>query len=434
VIKEIIFILTFTRFSSIFKTFFLSTKLISNIGILAGLHAIDGPLRGKELANLPKVTDAWLLVEGDEIAAFGEMNTCPLVDHDSITDATGCIVLPGWCDSHTHLVFAATRENEFVDKIGGATYEEIAAKGGGILNSASRLRNTSENELFHQSLARLKQVIQYGTTSIEIKSGYGLDINSELKMLRVIRRLREETGMLIRSTFLGAHAFPLEFRSDHEGYIRIIIEEMLPAIQKDNLADYIDVFCENGFFSTQETAHILEAGQRHGLKPKIHANQLSASGGVEVGIHHNAISVDHLESMNDAAVRALAGSQTLGTMLPSAAFFLRMNYQPARTLIDNNCLVALASDYNPGSSPSGNMNFVVSLACIQLKMLPEEAINAATINGAAAMELQRITGSIQVGKKANLVITNPAPSVAFLPYDFGNNHIRNVMLNGNWVK
>jgi imidazolonepropionase len=412
----------------------LSTKLISNIGILAGLHSLDAPLRGKDLANLPQFTNAWLLVEGDEIAGFGEMNSCPVIDKDSVTDATGCIVLPGWCDSHTHLVFAATRENEFVDKIRGASYEEIASKGGGILNSASRLRNTSEDELFQQSIARLKQVIQHGTTSIEIKSGYGLDVDSELKMLRVIRRLRAETGMLIRSTFLGAHAFPLEFRSDHEGYIRIIVEEMLPAIQKENLADYIDVFCENGFFNSRETAQILEAGQRHGLKPKIHANQLSASGGVEVGIEHHAISVDHLESMNEAAVRALAGSETIGTMLPTAAFFLRMNYQPARTLIDSNCMVSLASDYNPGSSPSGNMNFVVSLACIQLKMLPEEAINAATINGAAAMELQRITGSIKVGKKANLVVTNPAPSIAFLPYDFGNNHIRNVMLNGSWVK
>jgi imidazolonepropionase len=412
----------------------LSTRLISNIGILAGLHEINGPLRGKDLAKLPQIANAWLLVEGEEIAGFGEMKSCPVVDRYSIMDASGCIVLPGWCDSHTHLVFAASRENEFVDKIRGASYEEIALKGGGILNSASRLRDTTEDQLFQQSLARLKQVIEQGTTSIEIKSGYGLDVDSELKMLRVIRRLREETGMLVRSTFLGAHAFPLEFRSDHEGYIRLIIEEMLPAIQRENLADYIDVFCENGFFDTKETAKILEAGQRHGLKAKIHANQLSASGGVEVGIQHKAISVDHLESMNDSAIKALAGSGTIGTMLPSAAFFLRMNYQPARTLIENDCLVALASDYNPGSSPSGNMNFIVSLACIQLKMLPEEAINAATINGAAAMELEQVTGSIQPGKKANLVITNPARSIAFLPYDFGNNHIRNVLLNGNWVK
>jgi len=412
----------------------LSTRLISNIGILAGVHAIDGPLRGKDLSKLPQITNAWVLVEGEEIAAFGEMQSCPIVDKESITDAGGGIVLPGWCDSHTHLVFAAARENEFVDKIRGASYEEIASKGGGILNSASRLRKTPEDQLYHDSLSRLKQVIHQGTTAIEIKSGYGLDVDSELKMLRVIRRLRNETGMLIRSTFLGAHAFPLEFRSDHEGYIRLIIDEMLPAIERENLADYIDVFCENGFFNTEETALILEAGLRYGLKPKIHANQMAASGGVEVGVQHDAISVDHLESMNDSAVSALAASNTIGTMLPSAAFFLRMNYQPARTLIDSNCLVALASDYNPGSSPSGNMNFVVSLACIQLKMLPEEAINAATINGAAAMELQKITGSIQVGKKANLVITNPAPSIAFLPYDFGNNHIRDVLLNGNWVK
>ena len=362
------------------------------------------------------------------------MKSCPSVNSHSITDATGSIVLPGWCDSHTHLVFAGTRESEFVAKVQGASYEEIAAKGGGILNSAARLRNCSEDELYHQSLARLKAVIQQGTTAIEIKSGYGLDVESELKILRVIRRLGENTGMLIRSTFLGAHTFPLAFRENHEGYIRLIIEEMLPAINKEKLADYIDVFCEHGFFNTTETAQILEAGKRYGLKPKIHANQLSASGGVEVGVLHNAISVDHLESMDESALKALSGSETIGTMLPSAAFFLRMNYQPARTLINNNCLVALASDYNPGSSPSGNMNFVISLACIQLKMLPEEAINAATINGASAMEFLHTTGSIQVGKKANLILTEAASSLAFLPYDFGNNHIRNVMFNGNWMK
>jgi imidazolonepropionase len=278
----------------------LNTRLISNINILAGLHSRNEPLRGNQLSVLPAIENAWLLVEGETIAGFGDMSTCPKVDKASITDASGCIVLPGWCDSHTHLVFAATRENEFVDKIRGASYEEIAAKGGGILNSAARLRNCPEDELFKLSLARLKQVMQQGTTSIEIKSGYGLDTDSELKMLRVIRRLREETGMLIGATFLGAHAFPMEYRSDHAGYIRLIVEEMLPAIQRENLADYIDVFCENGFFNTTETAEILEAGKRYGLKPKIHANQLSASGGVEVGIKHNAVSVDHLESMDDS--------------------------------------------------------------------------------------------------------------------------------------
>jgi len=410
------------------------TRLIKNINILAGLHDSDEAKRGRNLANLPLLTHAWLLIEGDEIAGFGEMSDCPSVAPSDIFDASGSLVLPGWCDSHTHLVFAGTREAEFVDKTRGATYEEIASRGGGILNSAQKLRAYTEDDLFSESLLKLKQVMRHGTTSIEIKSGYGLDLDSELKILRVIRRLQAATGMIIRSTFLGAHAFPLEYRSDHRSYIQLLIEDMLPAIARESLADYIDVFCEQGFYSNRETEEILQAGKKYGLKPKIHANQLSSSGAVEVGVSNNAVSVDHLECMNESAIRALATSDTIGTMLPSAAFFLGINYQPARKLIERNCMVALASDYNPGSSPSGNMNLVVSLACIKLKMLPEEAINAATINGACAMEIQDRVGSIRVGKKANLLVSNNASSIGFLPYDFGNDHISRVMLNGEWIK
>lgn len=408
--------------------------LIQNIGLLAGVRPGFEPLRGNDLAKMPLLENAWLAITDDRITGFGRMNECPPAENFILEDAGNATVLPGWCDSHTHLVFAESRELEFVEKIKGSSYEEIAAKGGGILNSAARLREMPEDELFNISLKRLRQLLSLGTTSIEIKSGYGLSMESELKMLRVIRRMQKATGMYIRSTFLGAHSFPLEYRDNQEGYIRLITDEMLPAIAGENLADYIDVFCERGFFTPDQTRRILEAGKYFGLKPKIHANQLHVSGGVEVGVECGAISVDHLEAMNDEAIRALATSSTIGTMLPTAAFFLRMPYQPARELIDAGCAVALASDFNPGSSPSGNMNFVVSLACIQLRMLPEEAINAATINASCAMELQHEVGSIHVGKKANLVLMKPASSLAFLPYDFGHNHIRKVMLNGNWIK
>ena len=312
------------------------------------------------------------------------------------------LFFPAWCDSHTHLVFAGSRENEFVDKIKGLSYAEIAARGGGILNSAKLLNETSEDELFNMAWKRLAEISKLGTGAVEIKSGYGLTVQGELKMLRVIKKLKERSQVSIKATFLGAHTYPSEFKEDHATYIKMIIEDMLPVIANEKLADYIDVFCENGFFSPQETEQICHAGMNYGLKPKLHVNQLNSIGGIEAGIKLNALSLDHLETMNDDEIRQLAKSNCIGTLLPSAAFFLRMPFQPARKLIDAGAAVALASDYNPGSSPSGNMNLVVAMSCIQMKMLPEEAINAATINGAYAMELQDELGSISIGKKANL--------------------------------
>jgi imidazolonepropionase len=343
------------------------------------------------------------------------------------------MVLPAWCDSHTHLVFAVSREEEFVDKLKGLSYAEIAARGGGILNSAKKIATTGEEELLRVAMKRLGELISLGTGAIEIKSGYGLTVEAELKMLRVIRKIKELSPIPVKATFLGAHTYPEIYRDDHEGYIRLITDEMLPRIAAEKLADYIDVFCENGFFSPEETITICNAGKAAGLKPKIHANQLSVSGGTQAGVALDAISVDHLETMDEAAISSLAGSGTIGTLLPTAAFFLRMPFQPARKLIDAGCAIALASDYNPGSSPSGNMNLVLSMACIGMRMLPEEAINAATINGAFAMELQDQVGSITLGKKANLIITRPVPSLAWLPYSFGTNSIDKVMIFGEWV-
>ncbi len=411
------------------------STLISNIKSIINVREGKAPLRGKELAVLPCIDNGYIIIEGEDIAEVGKMDDL-IHAHSSFSesyDAEGKFVLPSWCDSHTHLVFAGSREHEFVDKINGLSYEDIAAKGGGILNSARKLNDTSEDYLYEQSFTKLQQVIRMGTGCIEIKSGYGLSVEGELKMLRVIKRLKQNSNAEIKATFLGAHAVPADFKEDKEGYINMIIDDMLPAIAKEQLADYIDVFCEQGFFTPQETERICTAGLRYGLKPKIHANQLHVSGGVEAGIAVGAISVDHLEAMDDKAIQALAASATIGTMLPTAAFFLRMQYQPARQLINAGCAVALASDYNPGSSPSGNMNFVVALSCIQMKMLPEEAINAATINGACAMELQDIAGSIYKGKKANFIITQPMPSLVYMPYSFGNNLIYKVMLRGAWV-
>ena len=411
------------------------TTLIYNIGILANVRESHNLLFGKDLALLPTIRNAYLLVEDGRIADYGSMDDIPF----SITDfalrysAEGRCVLPSYCDSHTHLVFAGSREDEFVDKIKGLSYSEIAARGGGILNSARKLRETSEEALFQQSFKRLQEVMRLGTGAIEIKSGYGLTVEDELKMLRVIRRLKEKSPIPVRSTFLGAHAFPEEFKDNREGYIKLIIEEMLPAIQREGLADYIDVFCEKGFYTPDETRQICQAGKAIGLKPKIHANQLNASGGVQVGVALHAVSVDHLESMDEEAINSLANSQTIGTLLPTAAFFLRMPYQPARKLIDNQCAIALASDYNPGSSPSGNMNFVVSISCIQMRMLPEEAINAATLNGAYAMELEKEVGSITKGKRANLIMTHPVPSLQYIPYSFGNNLVDKVMVDGVFI-
>lgn len=411
----------------------MSTTLLKNISLLVGVHAPETALRGKALAHLPQIEQAWLLIEDDVIAACGKMTEGIMPAADEVTDVRGAMVLPAWCDSHTHLVFAASRESEFIDKIKGLSYAEIAARGGGILNSARRLQTTSEDELFNLAYARLQELTQLGTGAVEIKSGYGLTVEAELKMLRVIRRLRDATSVPIRATFLGAHAFPPEYQQDQEGYIRLLIEEMLPRIATDKLADYIDVFCEKGFFSPEQTERICRAGMQVGLKPKLHVNQLNSIGGIETAISLPAISADHLETMTDQDISLLAASPVIGTLLPGAAFFLRMAYQPGRQLADAGCALALASDFNPGSCPSGNMNFMLSLACIQLRLLPEEAINAATINGAFAMDLQQQVGSIAAGKKANLIITKPVPSLAYLPYAYASNLIGRVMINGTWI-
>ncbi|HEV7621093.1 MAG TPA: imidazolonepropionase [Flavisolibacter sp.] len=409
--------------------------IITNIKSLVGVRENQHLLRGNDLAELPIINDAYLVIEGEHIAAYGSMNKLKHKPDDFAFhfDATDRYVLPSWCDSHTHLVFAGSREKEFIDKIKGKSYADIAAGGGGILNSAKKLNDISEDELFAVSYKRLQEVMKSGTGAIEIKSGYGLSVKGELKMLSVIKRLKNASKIPIKSTFLGAHTYPEKYTDDHEGYLKLIVEEMLPVIAKESLADYIDVFCEKGFFSPGETETLCIAGRQHGLKPKIHAHQLGISGGVETGIQMNAISVDHLEMMNEYSIGLLAASSTIGTLLPTAAFFLRMPYQPARQLIDSNCAISIASDYNPGSSPSGNMNFVVSLSCIQMRMLPEEAINAATLNGAYAMELQHEVGSITVGKKANIIITKPIPSLAYIPYSFGNNLVDKVMLFGEWL-
>jgi imidazolonepropionase len=405
--------------------------LIINIKSLVGIHAPSQPLRGKGLDALPSIENAYLRIENGVITEFGEMASLKSFEEKTI-DATGQFVLPAWCDSHTHLVFAGSRETEFVDKIKGISYEEIARKGGGILNSAQRLNETSEDELYESALLRLKEMRAMGTGALEIKSGYGLSVAGELKMLRVIKRLKKTQNIPIKATFLGAHAIPKEYKKNREGYLQLIEDEMLPRIAAEELADYIDVFCEKGFFDTTETKRILEAGKRYGLRPKVHANQLKNSGGVQVGIACGAISVDHLESIGDEEIEALASSKTIATLLPSAAFFLRLPYPPARKLIESNAAIALATDYNPGSSPSGNMPLLVAMACIQMKLTPEEAINAATINGAFAMEVANEVGSITIGKKANLIFTKPIPSLAYLPYSFGENLIDNIMINGKF--
>lgn len=414
------------------------TVLFTNIAQLVGVYASNEipaePLRGKQLAHLPVLQNAFLLVERDRISAFGKMGNLPHgIPSDNVIDAGGRIILPAWCDSHTHLVFPASREDEFVDKIKGLSYAEIAARGGGILNSAAKLHAMSEEALVQLGVERLLEAARLGTGAIEIKSGYGLSVEGELKMLRVIRRLKEISSLTIKATFLGAHAYPIAYREDHEGYLRLIEEEMLPAIAEGQLADYIDVFCEDGFFSVAETERICQAGSRYGLRPKIHANQLNLSGGVQVGVKMNALSVDHLETMDAAAIDALAHSSTIGTLLPTAAYFLRMPFQPARQLIDAGCAVAIASDFNPGSSPSLNMNQVVSMSCIQMKMVPEEAINAATINGAFAMGVEADHGCIREGGRANLILTRKVPSLAYLPYAFGSNLVERVMIGGEFI-
>ncbi|HEY0679908.1 MAG TPA: imidazolonepropionase, partial [Chitinophagaceae bacterium] len=358
----------------------MSSLLITNIRQLVNVRSQHELLRGARLGELPCIQNAWIIIEGDEIADYGEMKDLEISllnnksgkNFSERIDASGQFIVPCWCDSHTHLVFAASREEEFVDKLKGLSYAQIASKGGGILNSAHRLNDASEDELFNLAWRRLEEVSRLGTGAIEIKSGYGLTVEGELKMLRVIKELKKKSQLEIRSTFLGAHTYPAAFKEDHQGYVDLIINEMLPVIAKEQLADYIDVFCETGFFSAEETETICKAGMKYGLKPKIHANQLNLSGGVQTGVKLGALSVDHLETMDNETISLLSGSSTIGTLLPTAAFFLRMPFQPARQLIDSGCAIAIASDYNPGSSPSGNMNLVVSMSCIGMKMLPEE--------------------------------------------------------------
>ena len=384
---------------------------------------------GKEMSSVNALSNAWLAIENGLIACFGGGEVIPFAD-DEVLDCKGGIVMPAFCDSHTHLVYAGSREQEYEDKIRGMSYEEIAKRGGGILNSAKLLSETSEDDLFEQSLPRALEIIRSGTGAVEIKSGYGLNTRDELKMLRVIKRLGEETELTIRATFLGAHAVPASYKSDQDKYVQLVIDEMIPAVAQEELADFIDVFCDCGFFTVEQTDRILEAGAKYGLAPKIHANELDFSGGVQAGVRHNALSVDHLEFVGEEELAALKGSATMPTILPGASLFLGLSYAPARKMIEAGLPVALASDFNPGSSPSGYMELVMSLGIIQLKMLPFEVLNAVTRNGAYAMGLEETHGSITPGKVANLIITDPMPGFGFMPYAYGSSQINRVILNG----
>ncbi len=408
----------------------MKTKIFSNVSLLGGIGNHTSPLRGAQLSEFKTISDGYIVIEGDEIAEIGSMDDFKYSGTDLVP---GVAVLPAWCDSHTHLVFAESREEEFLLKLKGASYAEISAKGGGILNSARKLNEYSEEKLFNLAWKRLEAVARMGTGAIEIKSGYGLTVEGELKMLRVIRRLKEKSPLHIKATFLGAHAYPESYRQNHEGYIQSVIDEMLPVIAKEGLADYIDVFCETGFFSPDEMIRICDAGKAHGLKAKLHVNQLNSIGGIEAGIKLDALSIDHLETVTDHDIALLGSFKGISTLLPTAAYFLRMQMPPARELIDKNAAIALATDFNPGSSPSFNMQLVISMACISMKMLPEEAMNAATINGAFAMECAENFGSIYPGKKANLIFTKPISSLAYIPYSFGEDLIDRVMINGDFI-
>lgn len=408
--------------------------LVKNIGTIVGIETA-GRLRlcGGEMDRLETFDDAWLLSDDGRIAAFGSMDSLGEMAADEVVDAGGGMLFPSFCDSHTHLVYAGSREQEFIDKINGLTYEQIAERGGGILNSADRLHETSEDELYRQAMERIDEIVRMGTGAVEIKSGYGLTTGDELKMLRVIRRIRETAPLTVRATFLGAHAVGRAYVGRQEEYVELICREMIPAVAREGLADFVDVFCDKGFFTVEQTARILRAGAEYGMRPKIHANELAVSGGVQVGVAHGALSVDHLERMGAEEIAVLKASRTMPTMLPGAAFFLGMPYPPAREMIRAGLGVALASDYNPGSSPSGNMKTVVSLACIKMKMTPAEALNAATLNGAAAMDLSRDHGSVSVGKRADFFLTRPIPSVEFVPYAYSTPLIRRVFLGGREV-
>lgn len=408
----------------------MNTLLIKNIKTLVQTRTTQTTaIRGKEMATLPTIDNAFLLIKGERIADFGSMTDCP--DRaTTVIDASGKMVFPSWCDSHTHLVYAGSRETEFVDRINGLSYVEIANRGGGILNSAQRLQQTPEEELLRQALVRLEEVRNYGTGAIEMKSGYGLTVESELKILRVIRSLKEQSDLTIKATFLGAHAIPAQYKNNRQAYLDLVINEMLPRIAEEGLADYIDVFCEKVAFSVAEMEQVIEAGLKYNLKPKIHTNQFNCMGGIQASVQHGAVSVDHLEVVNAEEIDCLQQSSTIATLLPSAPFFINDHYPPARQLLEADLPVALATDFNPGTTPSGRMSFVLSLACIKMNMTPQEAINAATINGACAMEFQNDYGSITKGKIANVFITKPMPSLAYLPYSFGSDLVERVILRG----
>ncbi len=408
--------------------------LVKNIGTLVGIDE-SGRTRvaGKEMNDIATLQNAWLLTDGRRIKDYGTMDTLPEAGEAEIIDAQGGWLFPSFCDSHTHIVYAGSREQEFLDKINGLTYEEIAKRGGGILNSADRLHGTTEEELYTQAMERINEIVKMGTGLVEIKSGYGLTLEDELKILRVIRRIRENAPLEVRATFLGAHAVGRAYKGRQAEYVEHVCNEMIPAVSKEGLADFVDVFCDKGFFTVEECAKIMQAGGKFGLRAKIHANELAVSGGVEVGVEHGALSVDHLESMGDEQIAALQGSDTMPTMLPGCAFFLGIGYPPARKMIDAGLAVALASDYNPGTAPSGNMRFVASLASIKMKMTPAEALNAATLNSACAMGESRDYGSITRGKVANFYITKPLPSLAFMPYAHQTPLIETIVLKGKRV-
>ena len=400
-----------------------------NISELQQVREEANPAVGKAMAELPSIKDAYLIIENDLILEYGAMDDYSNANYTEV-DCRGRMIFPSFCDSHTHLVYAGSREVEFQDKIKGLSYEEIAANGGGILNSAKRLHDTSEDDLVEQAFKRLEEIKMMGTGAVEIKSGYGLSVEDEIKMLRVIKRLRNMSPLTIKSTFLGAHAIPTEYKENRDAYVDLIVNEMLPIVKEEELADYVDVFCDRGFFTVEETDRILQAGSAIGLRAKIHANELDYSGGIQVGVKNNALSVDHLECTGDEEIAILGASETMPTLLPSTAFYLKLHYPPARKIIDAGLPVAMATDYNPGSSPSGKMAFILSLASIHMKMLPEEGINAVTLNSAYAMDVLDTHGSITVGKKASFFITNEIPSVAFIPYSFGSNLIDEVYIEG----
>ncbi|WP_289054274.1 imidazolonepropionase [Carboxylicivirga marina] len=408
--------------------------LIKNIKKLVQTEKESQPyIAGAQMATLPSIDDAYLLIKGPYIHAYGQMSELDesaLSADVEVIDASDRLVLPAWCDSHTHLVYPKSRDVEYVDKIKGLSYEEIAARGGGILNSAKLMATASEDQLFDDAMVRLQEIIQWGTGAVEIKSGYGLTLESELKMLRVIKRLKEASPLTIKSTFLGAHSIPMEYRGQQEKYVDLVINEMLPAVAKEKLADYVDVFCDVGFFTVEDTDRILEAAAKYGMTPKIHANELDYSGGIQVGVKYNALSVDHLEFTGEEEMKALKDSGTMPTILPGAAFFLNMAYAPARQMMEAGLPVALASDFNPGSSPSGNMQLIMAMGSVLYRMLPEEVIHAVTKNTAYAMGVDKELGSICVGKKANVVITKPIPGIEYLPYAYGENKVETTILNG----